>query len=73
MSFAAWIIRETGLSLYDFRVLDRDGKSEAEVQEFFTKWLEEVKPNKILVNQAVMDAMDEGFDVTCKIINNLDN
>ena len=73
MSFAAWIVRETGLSLYDFRVLDRDGDSQREVRELFNQWLEECGANDFYrefgiihnsVHEAMEDAMDEGFDLT---------
>lgn len=73
MSFAAWIIRETGLSLYDFRVLDRDGDSQREVRELFNQWFEESGAERLFrefgklsdsVREAIADAMDEGFDVT---------
>jgi len=73
MSFAAWIIRETGLSLYDFRVLDRDGDSQREVKELFNQWAEESGAMDFYrefgvihnsVHKAMEDAMHEGFNVS---------
>ena len=63
MAFTAWIIRETGLSLYDFRVLDIDGTSEKQVRDLFTQWLEEEDPIPSIVSEAIEAAADEGFDV----------
>lgn len=62
-SFRSWIRWYTGLTLYDFRVLDRDGTSEKEVRDLFHEWLEDVDPVPVLITKAIDDAMEEGFDV----------
>ena len=63
MSFNAWLRKQTGLSLYDFRVLDLDGTSEKQVRDLFCAWLEDYKPIPAIVTQAIEAAADEGFDV----------
>ena len=63
MHFNTWLRRQTGLSLYDFRVLDMDGTSEKEVRDLFCAWLEDYKPIPSIVTQAIEEAADEGFDV----------
>ena len=63
MEFNAWLRRYTGLSLYDFRVLDKDGNSEKEVRDLFHAWLEDYKPIPSVVTKAIEAAANEGFDV----------
>ena len=63
MTFGAWLREETGLSLYDFRVLDLDGTSEKEVRDLFNAWLEERNPTPQYITRAIESAANEGFDV----------
>ena len=64
MGFNAWLRDFTGLSLYDFRVLDLDGTSEQEVCDLFHKWVEFCKPSADAVKKAIEAAECEGFDVS---------
>lgn len=63
MEFNEWLRQQTGLSLYDFRVLDIDGTSEKQVRDFFNAWLEDYKPIPKIVTKAIEAAAGEGFDV----------
>ena len=63
MTFTAWLRDYTGLSLYDFRVLDLDGTSEKQVRDLFNAWLEDYRPAPRIVTEAIEAAADEGFDV----------
>jgi hypothetical protein len=63
MHFRQWLRYETGLSLYDFRVLDLDNTSEKHVRDLFHQWLEEIDPIPAVVTKAIEAAADEGFDV----------
>ena len=66
--FNSWLRSETGLSLYDFRVLpvydlfgyDNSGK---EVKELFNQWCESVNPIPAEVTKAIEAAAEFGFDV----------
>ena len=59
--FSTWIYRQTGLKLYDFRVLDDDGTSAEWVKKLFDSWKKTARPDAIA--RAVKDAADEGFSV----------
>lgn len=61
--FNAWLRDQTGLSLYDFRVLDMYGDSEKEVRDFFHMWIEEVHPVPQKITEAIEDAAGEGFEL----------
>jgi len=61
--FNAWLKRETGLSLYDFRVLDIYGNSEKEVKDFFNYWIESIDPIPAVITKAIEAAAEYGFDV----------
>ena len=63
MKFNEWLRKNTGLSLYDFRVLDIDGTSEKLVRDLFCSWLEDYKPTPAVVTEAIETAANEGFDV----------
>ena len=63
MTFTTWLRQQTGLSLYDFRVLDRDGTAEKEVRDLFSQWLEDARPVSTLITEAIIDAAQEDFDV----------
>ena len=61
--FRYWIQDYTGLTLYDFRVLD-NGTSECEVKDLFHACLEDKAPTPQTINKAIEDALSEGFEVT---------
>lgn len=61
MSFSSWIIWYTGLSLYDFRVLDLEGTSEMEVRSLFGLWAKDLRPSKEALLKAIDDMEREGF------------
>lgn len=63
MSFSSWIIWYTGLSLYDFRVLDVDGTSEKEVRSLFGLWVKDLRPSKETTLKAIDDMEREGFAI----------
>lgn len=61
--FTDFIRAYTGLTLYDFRVLDLYGDSEKEVRDLFQLWVDEQKPIPSLITDAMIKAADYGFDV----------
>lgn len=63
MNFNTWLRDYTGLTLYDFRVLDLDGTSEKQVRDLFCAWLEDYNPIPSVITEAIEMAADEGFDV----------
>lgn len=63
-TFKEFIREYTGLTLYDFRVLDMDGSSEKEVRDIFRMWLEDYRPTKEKIADAIEAAAYEGFDVS---------
>ena len=63
MRFSQWIRDYTGLTLYDFRVLDLDGTSEKQVRELFAAWIEDARPVPSLITQAMIDAAAQGFEI----------
>lgn len=63
MTFSAWLRDYTGLSLYDFRVLDMGGTSEKEIRDLFKAWLEDRRPTPEYITKAIDAAAAEGFDV----------
>ena len=68
MSFGGWARDYTGLSLYDFRVLDTNDTSENQVQEIFDIWLDYYKPTQDEITEAIKAAAHEGFDIHIKEI-----
>lgn len=63
MEFINWLRQYTGLTLYDFRVLDMDGTNEREVRNLFCAWLEDYHPIPTVITKAIEAAADDGFDV----------
>ena len=67
MSFNTWIKLETGLSLYDFCVLDLDGTAERQVKDLFNQWLEECNPTPAIITEVIYFAAQEGFNVCAAV------
>ena len=61
--FNAWLKRQTGLTLYDFRVLDMYGDSENELRGLFHMWMEEEHPVPKKITEAIEAAANEGFEL----------
>lgn len=64
MAFNTWLKQQTGLSLYDFRVLDLDETSEKQVQDLFNVWIEKCCPTPQFIATAIKTAADEGFKIS---------
>lgn len=63
MEFTTWIKKMTGLSLYDFRVLDMDGTANQQIKELFTQWITEYSLTLSTIQKAVEAIKEEGFDL----------
>ena len=61
--FPAWLKEYTGLSLYDFRVLDTDNTSERYINEFYCKWAKDEHPTDEQQASAIKRCADEGFEI----------
>lgn len=59
--FSSWLVRQTGLTLYDFRVLDLDDTSEEMVGLLFLEWTLTENPRGECIDRAIADMAHEGF------------
>lgn len=63
MGFRSWLVNYTGLTRYDFRVLDLEGESAPTVRNLFKKWAADERPTQEQLTDAINAANVEGFDV----------
>lgn len=61
--FVCWLRDYTGLSLYDFRVLDLDDTSETDVNKLYREWVEDEHPTDEQKADAIKRCADEGFEI----------
>ena len=61
--FVCWLRDYTGLSLYDFRVLDINSTSETEIKELYCEWVKDEHPTDEQKANAIKRCNDEGFEI----------
>ena len=61
--FVCWLRDYTGLSLYDFRVLDLDDTSETDVNKLYREWVKDEHPTDEQKAHAIKRCNDEGFEI----------